>query len=233
MILGSIRDRYLEILDRIRELAAQANRPPPTLVVVTKNRDPSEIREVYEAGARDFGENRAQEYEAHRQDLADLPGIRWHFIGHLQTNKVGKVVGPTELVHSVDSIKLLHALDARARSQSLPKVQVLLQVNCSNEASKSGFAPEEVAALPDEISKLEYVSVQGLMTMAPLEGGPKAASQSFHTLKGLHQGLRNRAPTQYTGDQLSMGMSQDYPQAIEAGATLIRIGSKIFEGAPA
>lgn len=227
--MSSLQDRYSEVLGEVESVAAACGRPAPTLVVVSKNRTPEEIREVYQAGARHFGENRAQGFSEHSEALADLADIHWHFIGHLQTNKVSKVVGSASLVHSVDSIRLLECLDNRARRTKSEPVPVLLQVNVSGEQQKHGFEPAGLDAALRFAERLEHVTIQGLMTMGPLEASEETQDEVFTRLRTCHEELLVRSEGRYQGDQLSMGMSQDYRSAIRQGATMVRIGSAIFQ----
>jgi pyridoxal phosphate enzyme (YggS family) len=227
--MSSIQDRYNAVLTEVESIASGCGRPPPTLVVVSKNRTPDEIREAYQAGARHFGENRAQGFQEHRDALADLADIQWHFIGHLQTNKVSKVVGCASLVHSVDSIRLLECLDNRARRTKAAPVPVLLQVNVSGEQQKHGFEPAALDAALRFAERLEHVSIQGLMTMGPLDASEETQDEVFEKLRSCHEALLTSSEGRYQGDQLSMGMSQDFRSAIRHGATMVRIGSAIFQ----
>lgn len=227
--MTAIQDRYRSLLDEVRSLAEAAGRSPPRVVVVTKNRSPEQLREVYRAGARDFGESRAQEFESHHRTLSDLTDLRWHFIGHLQTNKVGKVVGRVAMVHSVDSPRLLESLDARVRRQGAARLPVLLEVNVSGEASKHGLCEAELPEAVDRALGLEGVCLEGLMTMAPLEAPEAETERVFGRLRELQEGLRERQGAAYQGCELSMGMSSDYRAAIRQGATMVRIGSALFE----
>lgn len=227
--MSSIQDRYKEVLGEVEAIASTCGRPVPTVVVVSKNRSPDEIREAYDAGARHFGENRAQGFQEHREALADLSDIAWHFIGHLQTNKVSKVVGQATLVHSVDSIRLLECLDNRARRTKSEPVPVLLQVNVSGEQQKHGFEPAGLEAALRFAERLEHVTIQGLMTMGPLDASEETQDEVFSKLRSVHEDLLASSDGLYQGDQLSMGMSQDFRSAIRQGATMLRIGTSIFE----
>lgn len=184
------------------------------LIVVTKNIPVESIQSVYELGCRDFGENRVQEALPKIEEMAD--DIRWHFIGTLQKNKVKKVVGRFDLIHSVDSFEL-----AQEISKQGIDTKILLQVNTSGEESKQGFSPGEIEKKLPLIQKLPFVQVQGLMTMAPLTENVAEIRSCFRSLREL----RDRHGLQ----ELSMGMSHDYMMAIEEGATMVRIGSAIFE----
>ncbi|MFN0064689.1 MAG: YggS family pyridoxal phosphate-dependent enzyme [Chlamydiales bacterium] len=187
-----------------------------TLVVISKGRTLREIEEVYEAGARDFGENRIKEAEA---KIAALPSdIRWHFIGPLQRNKVSKVVGRFHLIHSVDNVELACAISQKSSKDT----SILLQANTSGELAKGGLSPEEwIRAFP-EVHALPHLVIKGLMTMAPMTENKEIIRHCFAGLRRLQKQLGAPLPI------LSMGMSQDYPIAVEEGSTLVRIGTKIF-----
>jgi pyridoxal phosphate enzyme (YggS family) len=156
-----------------------------------------------------------------------LPTARWHLIGHLQRNKIDRTASLVSLIHSVDSVRLLEALDAFGRKRDLP-VPVLLEVNCSGEAAKGGFATVEIPALADRIGAFSGVSIQGLMTMAAHSDNPEVARPVFAELRRMRGELRTRSGLALP--HLSMGMSGDFEPAIEEGATLVRIGTLLFEG---
>ena len=212
-----------ENLERVRErieLACQkAGRDPieVTLVGVTKTVGPEAVVEAYEAGLRDFGENRVQEAVA-KIDAVEQLGVQpsWHLIGHLQRNKVKAAAGRFAIIHSVDSLRLAEALSRRYQTDVL----VLLEVNVAQDAAKYGFAPEEVAAALSEIAVLPHLDVRGLMTIAPITSGPEETRPVFRRLRELRDELAL--------DELSMGMSGDFEVAIEEGATMVRVGTAIF-----
>ncbi len=195
-----------------------------TLVAVTKTVSPRVAAVLPELGARDLGENRPQELW---KKAEAVPAARWHLIGHLQRNKIDKTVPLVTLVHSVDSPRLLDALDAFGRKRGSP-VPVLLEVNCSREEAKGGFAPEEVPALGDRVASLAGVRVEGLMTMAAYHENPENCRPTFAELRELRDRLRTA--TELPLPHLSMGMSNDFEVAVEEGATFVRIGTTIFEG---
>lgn len=225
----SLDTRYRRILAQVEASAHKVNRPvrDVTVVAVSKYTDASMVREAFALGFRDFGESRVQEARSKRSEVAELP-CRWHFIGHLQTNKVADVVGTYHLVHSVDSWRLAQALSEEALQRGTVQ-PILVQVNTSGETSKYGVAPSEACALVEQvIRELPGVRVQGLMTMAPYGEDPEQARPFFRRLAALRDELR---PIHPEVEQLSMGMSGDYPVAIEEGATMIRIGTALF-GSP-
>ena len=188
-----------------------------TLVCVSKFHPAEAILAAYEAGERDFGESRVQELCAKQ---AVLPkDIRWHFIGHLQTNKVRQIVPFVHLIQSVDSVRLLEVINAEA-ARIGRVVDVLLEVHTANEETKSGFLPEELSGVPE----MPNVRVCGLMTMATNTDDEAEIHRCFRFLRDL----ATRLPILPANPILSFGMSDDYPLAIEDGATMVRIGSKIF-----
>ena len=158
---------------------------------------------------------------------AAVPAARWHLIGHLQRNKLDRTVPLVALVHSVDSERLLAALDAFGRARGVP-VPVLLEVNCSGEAAKGGFAPADLPALGDTVMSRAGVAVRGLMTMAAYSDDPEAARPTFAALRTLRDDLRAR--TGLALPDLSMGMSGDFEVGVEEGATFVRVGSTLFDG---
>ena len=187
-----------------------------TLVAVSKGHPATAVQTLYDAGHRDFGEARTRAWRDKADALPD--DIRWHFIGSLQTKKVRELDGRLALIHSVDRTKLVHELGRRGL-----RAPVLLQCNVSGEASKAGAAPSEADALL-EAALGSGLDVRGLMTMAPLAGGPGAARSTFEALAQLRDNLASRASL----PELSMGMSGDMEEAVAAGATLVRVGTAIF-----
>lgn len=220
MTMPSLDQRIQEIRERIRVAALRSGRDPKEvrLVAVTKTVPPERIREAWAHGIGEVGENRVQEALPKMEALADLP-LTWHFIGHLQRNKVRYVVGRFALIHSVDNLELLEALDRRARQKG--GVQgILLQVNVARETTKYGFTVEDLPRAVEACRSLEGISLEGLMTIPPLPETPEASRPHYRTLRELRDrwGLR----------ELSMGMTLDYEVAVEEGATLVRIGTALF-----
>ena len=210
----------MSIPSAIRQLRTEL---PSTvqLVAVSKFKPAEDILAAYAAGQRDFGENRPQELAAKAPVLpAD---IRWHFIGHLQTNKVKLVVPHATLIHSVDSEKLLAEIDRVARSLGR-RVDILLEVHIASEASKQGFLPEEAEALARRIGDYPSVRLRGVMGMATFTSDTDQVRREFRTLKALSERLSDIPDC----DQVSMGMSEDWPVAVEEGTTIVRIGTLIF-----
>ena len=228
-VSAALADRIAGVRGRIADAARRAGRDPAevALVAVTKTTTPAVAALAFGLGAADLGESRPQELW---KKAEALKVARWHLIGHLQRNKLDRTVPLVSLVHSVDSERLLDAIDAFGRKRGAP-VRVLLEVNCSREAAKGGFHPEDVPALADTLPTRTGVAVRGLMTMAAYSDDPETARPVFHELRQLRDRLR--AATGLPLPDLSMGMSGDFEVGVEEGATLVRVGSTLFEGLPA
>jgi hypothetical protein len=218
-------DRLATIQECIAEACRRVGRTPDgvTLVAVTKTVSPTIAAIAAELGMLDLGENRPQELW---KKAEAVPGARWHLIGHLQRNKIDRTVPGVALIHSVDSERLLEALDTFGRKREKP-VPVLLEVNCSREEAKGGFAPEAMPSLSDKLASLSGVSIRGLMTMAAYDDDPEAARPTFAELRRVRDDLAARSGL--TVPDLSMGMSGDFEVAVEEGATFVRIGTMLFE----
>lgn len=214
------------VLERVAVAARKSGRQPSAvkLVAVTKNVPVEVMREALAAGVKAFGENRAQELLAKHPLLP--PEVEWHFIGHLQTNKVKHVIDKVCLIHSLDSWRLAQEISKRAQERG-KVAQVLVQVNVSGEKTKYGLAVNEVKDFLLEVSALPGLAVRGLMTIAPLVPDPEEARPVFRELYRLAERLKVELPG-ISLDFLSMGMSNDYTVAVEEGANIIRIGSAIF-----
>lgn len=215
---------------RIAVAAQRAGRDSAdiVLVAVSKTKPMAAIAAAYQAGQRDFGENRLEELwpkVAEAKQLG-LHEIRWHLIGTIQSRKTDQAVGPFVLIHSVDREKIAQRLSRDAEAAQCV-LSILLEVNVSGEASKHGFTPDELLAGAADLLALPGLHVAGLMTMAPLVDDPEAARPVFRRLRELRDALRERYPTG-AWQHLSMGMTNDFEVAIEEGATLVRIGSAIF-----
>jgi pyridoxal phosphate enzyme (YggS family) len=183
---------------------------------------------VVQAGCDVLGESRPQALWEKVPRLADLPA-RWHLIGHLQRNKVRRTLPLVTLIHSADGLELIADIDRIAGERSL-EAKLLLEVNISGEDAKHGFAPAAIEPLLPQLASCRHVRVAGLMCMAGLEGGPDRARRDFAALRTLRDRLRRGCPEGIALDDLSMGMSGDYEAAIEEGATIVRVGSALFEG---
>ena len=239
MSISSNLEGLLQTLDRA---AARSGRPSDAvaLMAVVKGHPLAEIRQVHEAGQRLMGLNRIQEAT---DKIPRLPGdIAWHMIGHIQTNKARLVPRLFRMAHSVDSLRLAQALDkawkamleeeaeaAATATATAERFDILLEVNVTGEGSKFGLAPETVESCLRQIVALEGLRVRGLMTMAPLSDDPEQARPCFRALREMRDRLRDLALENAPMDHLSMGMSGDFEVAIEEGATIVRVGSAIFE----
>lgn len=219
--------RYQTLLARIARCAADHHRIPPLLLAVSKTRSADEIREVWQAGCRDFGENYLQEALGKQDALQDL-AITWHFIGPLQSNKTRPVATHFDWVHSVDRLKLAQRLNEQ-RPADLPPLNVCIQVNIDDEASKSGVAPDEVEPLANAIREMPRLRLRGLMCIPhPWE----AIEQQRRPLAALRQLQEHLLANGHAVDTLSMGMSDDLEAAIIEGSTIVRIGTAVFGERP-
>jgi pyridoxal phosphate enzyme (YggS family) len=236
--MTDVENKIAMLNERILHAAGRAGRSLAeiTLVAITKTAPPEKIAEAWQAGLREFGENRLQEAEpkilwSREKGL----GLNWHMVGHLQRNKVKKAIQLFDVIQSVDSLRLAHEINQRCAQAAAVRLPVLLEVNVSGEASKYGFAVHEgdgrlldgFLATVQEIGALPRLEVQGLMTVAPL-GAPEAELRScFRRLRLLLNRLREQLPNE-PWRHLSMGMTDDFEVAIEEGATILRIGRAIF-----
>ena len=221
-----IRRHLDEIRARLAAAAERSGRSPEavTLVCVTKNRSLDEIKAALEAGAPIVAENRVQ--EAARK-IPGLPHtVIWHLIGHLQRNKAKQAIELFDMIHSVDSLRLAEEIEKRAASAQ-QVVPVLIEVNVAGETSKFGVTPEEAPELAAAMSTMAHVDLGGYMTMAPFVDDAEEVRSVFRALRELRDRLRDEQNLELP--HLSMGMTQDYEVAVEEGATMVRIGSAIFE----
>jgi len=227
----SIPENISAVRRRIAEAARRAGRRAEeiALMAVSKTHPPERIREVYAAGLRLFGENRVQEFAGKAAALADLLGVDWHMIGHLQTNKAGRAAELFGAVDSVDSVKLAEKLDAAARNLG-KKLGVLIEINVGGEAAKSGVAPDsdELQALLTTAPRFEAVEFRGLMTIPPFTDNPEDARPYFRAVRELRDAITARKLPAVGLGVLSMGMSHDFEAAIEEGSTCVRVGTAIF-----
>jgi pyridoxal phosphate enzyme (YggS family) len=244
----SIADNLRRVQERIARAAESAGRRASdiTLVGVTKYVGPEEAAQLAAAGCTDLGESRPQELW---KKAAALPGgpagvsdtlaggtptnsppIHWHLVGHLQRNKVARTLPIVTLIHSVDSERLLAAInDARANDHDNPlPVDILLEVNTSGESAKHGLPPEDVEQLLEAVPRYPQVCILGLMTMAALEGGPATAARNFASLRELRDRMKPKYSSNCALNELSMGMSDDFEIAIKEGATILRVGSLLW-----
>lgn len=229
--MNQISQNLEEIKRRIQEAARGAGRDPGEvrLVAVTKTVTLDRLQEAVAAGHTLFGENYVQEAKGKITELG--PGLTWHFIGHLQSNKAKAAVAAFDLIHSVDRLRLAQALEQAAARQD--KIQdILLQVNLAGEASKSGTAPEDAQDLLSKISQMPHLRVRGLMTMPPWLDDPEQVRPYFRALRELRDRLRDLRLGDGDLPELSMGMTGDFEAAVAEGATLVRIGTAIFGPRP-
>lgn len=222
-----IQENWESVRKTIKASCEKAGRNPDevTLITVSKTKPVSALREAYEAGSRDFGENKVQELV---DKIPELPAdIRWHMIGHLQRNKVKYIVGRVSMIHSVDSLRLAEEISREAQKQGCV-VDILIEVNVAGEESKFGVSPEEAPELVEKISALSCLRVQGLMTIAPFTEDPEKNRPYFRKLKKLSVDIEGKNIDNVNMTVLSMGMTGDYSVAVEEGATCIRVGTGIF-----
>jgi pyridoxal phosphate enzyme (YggS family) len=223
-----LKQRLEQIKERIRKACESCNRDADSvrLVAVSKTIAAGTVKEAIEAGVTVLGENYIQEAREKFNTLVQYP-VSWHFIGHLQSNKAKYAVRLFDLIHSVDSFKLARELDKQAKK--LDKIQrILVQVNIGAEDTKSGISADEAPGLISEISRLENLSIRGLMTMPPYFYQPEKVKPFFAALRELRDRIKAQALPNVSLEELSMGMTGDFEVAIEEGATLVRIGTAIF-----
>jgi PLP dependent protein len=227
-VLTTLRQNVERVEARIAAACARARRArgEVTLVGITKYVDAATAGLLPACGVTVLGESRPQSLW---EKAAAVPGVEWHLVGHLQRNKVAKTLPAARLIHSVDSERVLQAIDEEAAK--VDKVQdVLLEIHLSGEESKHGFVEVEWPRLPELAAGLRHVRVRGLMCMAALESTPDEARQTFARLRSLREKLGPRFGEPHRLTELSMGMTHDFEEAIAEGATLVRIGSALFEG---
>jgi len=223
--MNSIAENLERVREQIAQSAAKTGRTADDieLVAITKTHPPEKVREAVEAGQTLFGESRVQEA---RDKIPELPSnLRWHFVGHLQKNKIRHALPLFELFHSVDSLALAQEMDRIAADEGMHP-RVLLEVNVAGEGSKFGFAPDKLREQMEALLALQRLSILGLMTIPPLAEEAEVSRRYFVQLREL----RDRLQTEFHVDlpQLSMGMTQDFPIAVEEGGTLVRVGTAIF-----
>lgn len=243
---SELADKLSEVKDRIAAACAKANRSPGevTLIAVTKTAAPEQIREILSLGVGDLGESRVQvltqraaqinefyQRQQARPDSGMPTRLRWHMIGHLQRNKVKAVLPLTDLIHSIDSLRLAEELDAQANKMG-KKQPVLLQVNASEESQKSGVAVGASVHLAEQIDTMPNLQLMGLMTMAALDDDPATARKTFARTREIFEEMKWHKIGGNFLRHLSMGMSNDFEAAILEGATMVRIGSLLFGGPP-
>ncbi len=224
----SIAENIAQIRANIAEAALSAGRNPAEIMLcaATKMNDAENVRQAIRAGVDCCGENRVQELTKKLAENA-YAGAPVHFIGHLQTNKVKQVVGKVDLIQSVDSLRLLQAIQAEAQKQNIVQ-DILLEINIGKEPNKSGFLTDEIDEILDEIATFDNVRVQGLMAIPPISHFSGENSKFFQEMYNLSVDITTKKYDNVLVDILSMGMSDDYRDAIQCGSTMIRIGTAIF-----
>ena len=231
-----IADNIQRLRDRIAQAASRSRRDPAgvQLVAVTKSAEPEDLRTLVELGVTDLAESRVQQLIDRKAQLDEWlarrkspVAVRWHMVGHLQRNKVKSVLECCCLIHSVDSLRLAEEIDARAAAAGI-SMDVLLQVNCSQERQKFGVAVAAAPHLAEQISTLKNLRLLGLMTMAEQVSDPEQARPAFARLRELFEEMRNDKIGGKVFCHLSMGMSQDFTVAVEEGATMLRIGTALL-----
>jgi PLP dependent protein len=231
----SIADNLARVRQRLADAAQRVGRRPEdiALMAVTKTFPASIIREAYAAGQRLFGENRVQEFAEKAASLADLPGIEFHLIGHLQSNKATKAAQIFSGIDSVDSLHLAEKLNAAAGKIG-KRLAVLIEINVGGEEAKSGLSPDspDLEALLAAAISLEHLEFRGLMSIPPFTEDPEAARPYFRKLRELRDHIAGRRLSAVAMDTLSMGMSHDFEIAIEEGSTCVRVGTAIFGARP-
>lgn len=231
--LEAIQANLQAIHTRIAAACHSVGRDPSDvrLLPVTKTKSTDILRLAYAAGCREFGENKVQEAEQKAQALTDLPEVRWHVIGHLQTNKAKHVARFAHEFQALDSLRLAAALDRRLQLEGR-SLDVYVQVNSSAEPQKYGLAPQDVAAFITELPHFSALRVKGLMTLAEFSSDTERVRACFMRMRVLQQQLQDSTPQGIQLDELSMGMSGDFELAIQEGATVVRVGQAIFGPRP-
>ena len=222
-----LQENYNCVLKNIEEACKKSGRDPQdvTLITVSKTKPLEMLRDVYEGGARHFGENKVQEMCEKMEQMPE--DVNWHMIGHLQANKVKYLPGMACMIHSVDNIKLAQEIEKQFAKNDI-KIDVLIEVNMAAEDTKFGLSPEKVIPFVKEISALPHLNIRGLMTIAPYTEDPESNRQYFRGLRELKDKINGMELLPQPMDTLSMGMTGDYQIAIEEGATFVRVGTGIF-----
>lgn len=221
-----IRSNLRKVVARIEAASSRADRDPKgvRLLAATKNREASQVREAIEAGVELVGENRVKEMLSKMSELGS--DVDWHFIGHLQRNKVKMVVGRVGLIHSVDSLRLAREIEKRAKNQGVVQ-PVLLQANIAGEESKYGLEPDALGCFLEEVAGFGSIEIIGLSTIAPLVDRPEEVRWVFRRLREIGFELEEEHED-FGCEELSMGMTNDFEVAVEEGATIVRVGTAIF-----
>lgn len=222
-----LKENLAEVQSRVEQACKRAGRDVAevTLIAVSKTKPVTDLQEIYNAGVRDFGENKVQEM---CDKMEKMPkDINWHMIGHLQRNKVKYIVGNVTLIHSVDSYRLAEEINIQAKKKGIV-VPILVEVNIADETTKFGVSKEDAMELVRQIASLDALSIKGLMTIAPYVVDPEENRAYFRKIKELSVDIDNQNIDNVSMDILSMGMTGDFEVAIEEGATMVRVGTGIF-----
>jgi pyridoxal phosphate enzyme (YggS family) len=222
-----ISERLARVRERIARAAERAGRPAEdvTLIAVTKTFDPATIQKAVDAGARELGENRVQEAIG---KVGQISGnVRWHLIGHLQSNKARHAVETFAVIHTIDSVEIVERLERIARDLNR-RPQVMLQVDFAHEPTKSGADENELPSIIETLDSAQYLEFRGLMVLPPFYDSPEQTRPYFRRLRELLEKLNSNRPADRKLTELSMGMSHDFEVAIEEGATMVRVGTAIF-----
>ena len=227
MRADELRENLAKVEERVAAACVRANRDRSevTLIAVSKTKPVEDLKVIYDAGIRQFGENKVQELTGKIPEMAQ--DIDWHLIGHLQRNKVKYIIDKVKLIHSVDSYRLAEEINIQAKKKGVI-ANILIEVNAANEATKFGVKLEEAKQLCQEISHLDAVHVMGLMTIAPNVVVPEENRAIFHKIKDLSVDIASKNIDNVDMRILSMGMTNDFEVAIEEGATHVRVGTAIF-----
>lgn len=222
-----LKENLAEVQSRVEQACKRAGRDVAevTLIAVSKTKPVTDLQEIYNAGVRDFGENKVQEM---CDKMEKMPkDINWHMIGHLQRNKAKYIVGNVALIHSVDSYRLAEEINIQAKKKGIV-VPILVEVNIADETTKFGVSKEDAMELVRQIASLDALFIKGLMTIAPYVVDPEENRAYFRKIKELSVDIDNQNIDNVSMDILSMGMTGDFEVAIEEGATMVRVGTGIF-----
>ena len=227
--LQTLRERLSEVRARIDTAARRANRAPEeiTLIAISKTHSSGVVRAGIEAGIKDFGENRVQEADSKINEVGRA-ALRWHLVGHLQSNKAGRAVQLFDCIHSLDSPELAVRLNRLCEADQRAELEVLIQIDLGGEKTKTGIDPRELPVLLEALKDCSRLRLLGLMTLPPFFENPDCARPYFKTLRGLRDKLQQQGHFSERTGELSMGMSHDFEIAIEEGATMVRVGTAIF-----
>lgn len=228
--MNTVAENLKRVRERIEAACARSSRDPSgvKLIAVTKTVEVDRIRDAVALGQRCFGENYVQEAIPKIQALGE--GLEWHFIGHLQTNKVKQVLGRFHMIQTLDRLSLARELEKRCGERE--PIDVLVQVNIGREVQKSGVLPEELGEFLEGVTSMRGIVVKGLMTIPPLTDDPEEARPYFQALRDLRDKYQSYIPRPHSLKELSMGMTSDLEVAVEEGATMVRIGTAIFGPRP-